>query len=69
MATHTADATEKKRELKQDQKAHEAQAKADKLTRKAFDNGKTKKAEKAQDKADKETQKAVPKEDPSDTDL
>jgi hypothetical protein len=53
----TSSKDEKKKELKQDQKAHEAQAKADKLQRHALDNGKTKKAEKAQDKADRETQK------------
>ena len=50
---------EKKKELKQDQKAHEAQAKADKLQRHALDNGKTKKAEKAQDKADREVEKVT----------
>jgi hypothetical protein len=50
---------EKKKQLKQDQKAHEAQAKADKLQRHALDNGKTKKAEKAQDKADREAEKAM----------
>jgi hypothetical protein len=44
--------TDKKQALKQDEKAHKAQAKADKLLRKSLDNGKTKKAEKAQDKAD-----------------
>jgi hypothetical protein len=54
MAMSTKD--EKKKELKQDQKAHEAQAKADKLQRHALDNGKTKKAEKAQDKADREAE-------------
>lgn len=50
---------EKKKELKRDQKAHEAQAKADKLQRHALDNDKTKKAEKAQEKADRETEKAM----------
>ena len=50
---------EKKKELKQNQKAHEAQAKADKLQRHALDNGKTKRAEKAQGKADRETEKAM----------
>jgi hypothetical protein len=50
---------EKKKALKQDQKAHEAQAKADKLQRHALDNGKTKKAEKAQDKADREVEKVT----------
>jgi phage shock protein A len=68
MSTRTADITEKKQALKQNQKAHEAQAKADKLTRKAFDNGNTKKADKAQDKADKEVKKTLPHDD-SDTDL
>jgi hypothetical protein len=48
---------EKKKALKQDQKAHEAQAKADKLQRHALDNGKIKKAEKAQDKADRKVDK------------
>jgi hypothetical protein len=50
---------EKQKQLKQDQKAHEAQAKADKLQRKALDNGKTKKAEKAQVKADQKAEKAT----------
>jgi hypothetical protein len=50
---------EKQKQLKQDQKAHEAQAKADKLQRKALDNGKTKKAEKAQDKADQKAEKTT----------
>jgi hypothetical protein len=50
---------EKKKELKQDQKAHEAKAKADKLQRHALDDGKTKKAEKAQDKADREIAKVT----------
>jgi hypothetical protein len=50
---------EKKRQLKQDQKAHEAQAKADKLLRHALDNGKTKKAQKAQQKADREAEKVI----------
>lgn len=49
----------KQKELKQDQKAHEAQAKADKLERKALDTGKTKKAEKAQDKADEKAKKVI----------
>jgi hypothetical protein len=44
---------EKKKQLKLDEKAHDAQEKADKLQRKALDNGKTKKAKKAQVKADK----------------
>jgi hypothetical protein len=50
---------EKKKELKQDQKAHEAQANADKLARHALENGKVKKAEKAQKKADHEAEKAA----------
>jgi hypothetical protein len=69
MATHTADVTEQKQALKQDEKAHEAQAKADRLQRKSFDNGKIKKAEKAQDKADKEAGKALSNSDTSDTEL
>jgi hypothetical protein len=69
MATHAPDVTEKKHELKQDQKAHEAQAKADKLQRKSLDNGKIKKAEKSQDKADKEGEKALSNSDTSDTDV
>jgi hypothetical protein len=55
----TSSKDEKKKELKQDQKAHEAQAKADKLQRHALENGKTKNAEKAQDKADREAQKVA----------
>jgi hypothetical protein len=51
---------EKKRQLKLDEKAHEAQAKADKLQRKALDDGKTKKAQTAQDKADKKIDEATP---------
>jgi hypothetical protein len=54
----TSSKDEKKKELKQDQKAHEAQAKADKLQRHALDNGKVKKAERAQEKADREAEKA-----------
>jgi hypothetical protein len=50
---------EKQKQLKQDEKAHEAQAKADKLQRRALDNGKTKKAEKAQVKADQKAEKAT----------
>jgi hypothetical protein len=49
----------KQKELKQDQKAHEAQAKADKLQRKALDTGNTKKAGKAQDKADEKAKKVI----------
>jgi hypothetical protein len=44
---------EKKKQLKLDEKAHDALAKADKLQREALDSGKTKKAKKAQVKADK----------------
>lgn len=55
----TSNKDEKKKELKQDQKAHEAQAKADKLQRHALDNCKTKKAEKAQDKADRAAEKVA----------
>jgi hypothetical protein len=54
---------EKRKVLKLDQEAHEAQAKADKLQRHALDNGKTKKAEKAQDKADKKIEKMMPTQD------
>jgi hypothetical protein len=50
---------EKKRLRKLDEKSHEAQAKADKLQRKALDNGKTKKAQRAQDKADKKMDQAT----------
>jgi hypothetical protein len=55
MSTSSKD--EKKKELKQDQKAHEAKATADKLQRHALDNGKTKKAAKAQDKANRKIEK------------
>lgn len=55
----TSSKGEKKKELKQDQKAHEAQAKADKLQRHALDNDKTKKAEQAQEKANRESEKVV----------
>jgi hypothetical protein len=41
-----------RKELKLDQKAHEAKAKADKLQRHALDTGKFKKAERAQVKAE-----------------
>jgi hypothetical protein len=51
---------EQKKQLKKDEKAHKAQAKADKLQRKSLDNGKIKKAEKAQDKADEKTREAAP---------
>jgi hypothetical protein len=50
---------EKKKQLKQGEKAHLAQAKADKLQRKAIDNGTTKKAEKAQHKADRKIEKTT----------
>jgi hypothetical protein len=53
---------EKRKELKLDQKVHEAQAKADKLQRHALDNGKVKKAEKAQKKADEISAQLMPKE-------
>jgi hypothetical protein len=59
----TTSKDEKKKELKQDQKAHEAQAKADKLQRHALDNGKVKKAEKAQDRADRQIEKATSSKD------
>jgi hypothetical protein len=49
---------EEKKQLKRDAKAHEAQAKADRLQRKALDDGNTKKAEKAQGKADQKAEKA-----------
>jgi hypothetical protein len=49
---------EEKKQLKRDEKAHEAQAKADKLQRKSLDDGKIKKAGKAQDKADQKAEKA-----------
>jgi hypothetical protein len=49
----------KKKLLKLDEKAHDAQAKADKLQRKALDNGKIKKAKRAQVKADKKAEKAL----------
>jgi hypothetical protein len=62
----TSTKNEKKKELKQDQKAHEAQAKADKLRRHALDNGKTKKAEKAQEKADREVEKVISTHDDED---
>jgi hypothetical protein len=63
--TSSTSATDAKRKvLKLDQEAHEAQAKADKLKRHALDNGKNKKAEKAQDKADKKIAKAMPTQEP-----
>jgi dihydroxyacetone kinase len=49
----TSSKKQTKKKLRLDQKAHEAQAKADKLQRKALDNGKVKKAQKAQGKADR----------------
>jgi hypothetical protein len=42
MATHSTRLTEKKLELKQDEKAHKAQARADKVRRKSFDKRKDK---------------------------
>jgi hypothetical protein len=59
MTTATSTKDEKRKELKLDQKAHEAQAKADKLQRHAIDNGKNKEAEKAQDKADEKIEKTI----------
>jgi hypothetical protein len=59
MTTATSTKDEKQKELKLDQKAHEAQAKADKLQRHAIDNGKNKKAEKAQDKANEKIEKTI----------
>jgi hypothetical protein len=60
MTSSTSTKDEKRKVLKLDQKAHEAQAKADKLKRHALDSGKDKKAEKAQDKADKKIEKTMP---------
>jgi hypothetical protein len=65
----TTQVKERKQVLKQDERAHLAQAKADKLQRKSLDSGKTKKAEKAQDKADKEVGKTLSNSDTSDDDL
>ena len=59
MTTATSTKDEKRKELRLDQKAHEAQAKADKLQRRALDNGKNKKAEKAQDKANEKAAKTM----------
>jgi hypothetical protein len=59
MTNSTTTKDEKRKVLKLDQKAHEAQAEADKLKRHALDNGKDKKAEKAQDKADKKIAKTM----------
>jgi hypothetical protein len=60
MKSQTVSKAEKRKELKLDQEAHEAQAKADKLKRHALDNGKNKKAEEAQDQADKKMEKTMP---------
>ena len=60
----TATKGEKRKVLKLDQQAHEAQARADKLKRHALDNGKDTKAEKAQDKADKKIAKTMPAQEP-----
>ena len=60
MTSSTSTKDEKRKVLKLDQEAHEAQAKADKLQRHALDNGKDRKAEKAQDKADKKIEKTIP---------
>ena len=59
MTTATSTKDEKRKELRLDQKAHEAQAKADQLQRHALDNGKNKKAEKAQDKANEKAAKTM----------
>lgn len=59
MASAASKEEQTRKQLKLDQDAHEAQAKADKLKRHALDNGKDKKAERAQDKADKKAEKAV----------
>ena len=47
------------KQLKQEHKAHKAQAKADKDKRKALDTKEQKKADKAQDKANREANKAT----------
>jgi hypothetical protein len=59
MTTPASAKEEKQKHLKLDEKAHKAQAKADKLQRKALDNGKTKKAEKVQDEADQKADEAI----------
>ena len=66
MTSSTSAKDEKRKVLKLDQKAHEAQAKADKLQRHALDNGKNKKAEKAQDKSDKKIEKTMPMQEAED---
>lgn len=66
MTSSTSTKDEKRKVLKLDQDAHEAQAKADKLKRHALDNGKNKKAEKAQDKADRKIEKTMPAQDAED---
>jgi len=57
MAISASNKDRKKKLLKLDEKAHDAQAKADKLQRKALDNGKVKKAKKAQAKANKKLER------------
>jgi hypothetical protein len=64
MTSSTTTKEEKRKSLKLDQEAHEAQAKADKLKRHALDDGKDKKAEKAQDKADQKIEKTIPTQEP-----
>src|SRR5580658_37518 len=63
MTNATSQKEQTRKELKLDQDAHEAQAKADKLKRHALDNGKDKKAERAQDKADEKAAKVSPTQD------
>jgi hypothetical protein len=57
--THQEESKDAQAQLKQDEKADRAQAKADKQERKALKSKKVKKAVKAQDKADKEAVKAA----------
>ena len=59
VAQNTADTTATKDQLKKDQKADKAQAKADKAERKALNTKKYKKADKAQDKANVQADKAA----------
>jgi hypothetical protein len=63
MTSATSKKEQTRKQLKLDQDAHEAQAKADKLKRHALDNGKDKKAERAQDKADEKAAKVSPTQD------
>jgi hypothetical protein len=60
MTSSSSTKGEKRKVLKLNQEAHEAQAKAGKLKRHALDNGKDNKAEKAQDKPDKKIAKTMP---------